>query len=40
MLKALRRKGEMSFTELMQTIDVASGRLAFQLSNIYRHYGS
>ena len=33
-LKTLRRKGEMSFTELMKAIDVASGRLAFQLSKL------
>jgi len=33
-LKALRKKGEMSFTELMKTIDAASGRLAFQLSKL------
>jgi len=32
-LKALRKR-EMSFTELMKTIDVASGRLAFQLSKL------
>ena len=33
-LTALRKKGEMSFTELMKTIDAASGRLAFQLSKL------
>jgi len=33
-LKALRKKGEMSFTELMKTINVASGRVAFQLSKL------
>jgi len=33
-LKALRRRKEMSFTELMKTIDAPSGRLAFQLSKL------
>jgi len=33
-LKVLRKKKEMSFTELMKTINAPSGRLAFQLSKL------
>lgn len=33
-LEALQKKVEMSFTELMKKVDVASGRLAFQLSKL------
>lgn len=33
-LKALRKKQEMSFTELMKAIGVASGRAAFQLTKL------